>query len=343
MRKLVWAGGFIVLAGLAGIWMLRGPSGSDPRAQASDSPNWQEVEAPPGTVTLAHGAAKRMGLEVTVLKPVRHAEELRTNAVVLPAQGLANLAAAYVAETEKLAVARASLAVARSEYERQNKLYKENQTTSLKALQAARGALASSQAETSGARRQLQLDALDVEQQWGPVLRKWMVAHAPAFERILHQREWLVQLTLGAGSGGRRPDTVRLLAPAGATVTARLLSAFPQTNPVIQGLNFLYVIPARPGFAPGLNLVAEIPVGRPRRGVVLPAGAVVWSGGEAWAYKETAANRFQRLIVSTDAPVSGGWFVTTGFSPGDRVVTRATEELFSAETQPAGGGEGDDD
>ncbi len=112
----------------------------------------------------------------------------------------------------------------------------------------------------------------------------------------------------------------------------------------MQGLNFIYIIPARPGFAPGLNLSAELPIGAARRGVVIPASAVVWSAGQPWAYKQIAPNRFLRLAIPTDAATGDGWFVTTGFAPGDRVVTQGAEELFSAGTQPAskgGGGEED--
>jgi hypothetical protein len=79
--------------------------------------------------------------------------------------------------------------------------------------------------------------------------------------------------------------------------------------------------------------------------VVVPEAAVIWTAGQAWAYRETASGEFERVRVSTAEPVGTGWFVTTGFAAGDRVVTRAAEELFSAETQPASGGgdAGDDD
>jgi hypothetical protein len=350
MRKLVWVGVVGILAGSAAGWALYRPSDRDPRpaarAKASDVDS-SPAQPAPRTVTLDPDAVKDMGLAVTVLKPVRHAPQLHTTAVVLSPQGLATLSATYVAETETLAVARANLAMARNEYHRQKILYGEDQTTSLKALQAARSAQASSQAQTSAAQTQLHLDALAVEQQWGPVLAKWLIARSPTFERILDEREWLVEVTLGASAGHMPPETIRLLVPSGSAVSARLISSLPQTNPVIQGLNFLYVIPGRTGFAPGLNLAAEIPAGPARRGVVVPTAAVVWSSGQAWAYKETAPGRFERLLVSTGAPVAGGWFVTAGFASGDQVVTSAAEELFSAETQPTtsggGGDDGDDD
>jgi hypothetical protein len=349
MRKLVWVGIAGILAGSAAGWTLRRPAAVDPpraaQAQAPDEDSSSSQPAP-STVKLDPDAVKSMGLAVTVLKPARHVPQLQTTAVVLSPQGLAALSAAYDADAGKLAVARANLAVARNEYQRQNLLYHDDQTTSLKMLQAARGALESSRAQTNAAQTQLHLDTLNVEQQWGPVLGKWLLGRQPELRRILAGREWLVELTLDASAKHLPPSTILLTTPSGSQISARLISSFPQANPVIQGLNYVYAIPAMPGFAPGLNLAAEIPAGAMQRGVVIPASAVVWSAGEAWAYKQTASGQFQRLPVSTDAPVADGWFVTAGFAPGDRVVTRAAEELFSAETQPSsssGGDEGDDD
>lgn len=344
MKKLVGLAVLAILAATA-VWVFRRPSVRDSRpasnAAGSDPPA-HSVNDAPDAVTLPRRAARRMGLRVTVLKPARHAEALKTTAVVLSPRGLARLDAAYVAESEKLGVARANLAFARNEYKRQRVLYRADQTTSLKALQSAHEALVTSQAQTRNDRSQLQIDALDVDQSWGPVLQKWLVARSVAFRSILRQREWLVQLTLSGRAARLRPETVRLVSPSGVVVTGRYLSSFPKSNPLIQGLNYLYVIPARTGFAPGLDLAAEVPAGPMLRGVVIPSAAIVWTGGEAWAYKQVAPSQFLRLPVSTSEPVPGGWFVTRKFAPGNRVVTHAAEELFSTETQPAGGA-GDDD
>ena len=343
MKKLISVAVLGILAGVAGGWALHGPANRDPRpakaAQIQDT-NSSPAEKASGTFALNPDAVKSMGLDATVLRPVRHAPQWRTNAVVLSPQSLSALSAAYVTDAKDLAMARANLAVARNEYQRQNVLYRENQNTALKTLQAARGALASSRAQMSAASLQLRLAALAAEQQWGPVIGKWLASRSPALQKILNQQEWLVEVTFGANAPSRAPQFVRLLAPSGSLVSARLISTFPQTNPTIQGLNFLYMIPALPGFAPGLNLVAEAPAGPARSGVVIPTSAVVWSQGQAWAYKEVASGRFARLPVATDEPVTDGWFVTTGFVPGDRVVTRAAEELFSAEALSAGGNQG---
>lgn len=346
MRKIIVATAVGILVGLAAGWAFHWPDGADPQVDASAAAQAAPASAKApsfGSVTLTRDDAERMGLALETLKPAWHAPQVQTTAVVLSPSSMAQLTAAYVTDRRDLAVATANLAVARNEYQRQNALYRADQTTSLKALQAARGTLEASQAQITAARRQLQLDTAALEQQWGPVVREWLVAGSPTLEEILGQQAWLVNVTIASSEAPNAPAAIRLLAPSGAAVSGRFVSAFPQVNPVVQGLNYMYLIPARAGFAPNLSLVAELPVGRARKGVVIPAAAVVWSAGQAWAYKQTAPNRFQRLLVSTDEPAAGGWFVATGFEAGERIVTRGAEELFSAETQPASGGGGDED
>ena len=352
MKKTIAAAALGILGGIAVGWAFRRPPKPDPRPAAqsqiadADSRGATAHSAPgnAGIVQVSAQGAQRMGIAVATLTPSRHAREMRAGAIVFSAQGLATLAGTYVTDTRDLALARVNLGVAEKEYRRQTTLYRSNEATSLKSLQAAQGVVETNRAQMIAARRQLRLDRAAAEEQWGGTVARWLVAESPQLSQILEQKEWLVEVTLT----GRRADSparsARFVVPSGAAVYGRYVSSFPQSNPVIQGLNFLYVIPARPGFAPGLTLVAQLPEGRLRNGVVIPEPAVVWADGQAWAYKETGTNRFERLRVSTAEPVSGGWFVTTGFVAGDRVAIRGAEELYSTETQPAGGGaKGDDD
>ena len=356
MKKMIAAAALGILGGIAVGWAFHQPPKKDPQlaprmqatAQvANANSSGRDMPVDPdgaGAVQVSAQGARRMGIAVVTLRPSLQAREMRAGAIVLSAQGLATLAGTYVTDTRDLALARVNLGVAQKEYRRQTTLYRSNEATSLKSLQAAQGAVEANRAQMVAARRQLRLDRAAAEERWGGTVAQWLVAGSPQLTRIMEQKEWLVEVTLT----GRRADSparsARFVAPSGGAVFGRYVSSFPQSNPVIQGLNFLYAIPARPGFAPGLTLIAQLPAGRLRSGVVIPESAVVWADGEAWAYKGTGTNRFERLRVSTAEPVSGGWFVTTGFVAGDRVAIRGAEELYSTETQPASGGaKGDDD
>jgi hypothetical protein len=76
-----------------------------------------------------------------------------------------------------------------------------------------------------------------------------------------------------------------------------------------------------------------------REGVIVPESAAVWWEGRAWIYRQTGATTFARQEISTGDPVSGGWFVTSALSPGDKVVTTGGESLLSTELGSQASGE----
>jgi hypothetical protein len=80
-----------------------------------------------------------------------------------------------------------------------------------------------------------------------------------------------------------------------------------------------------------MNLSVFLASGRLERGVIIPAGAVVWSQGTAWCYVEESPGKFVRTAVQTSNPVSAGWFVTASIDPNARVVTSGAQTLLSEE------------
>jgi len=156
-----------------------------------------------------------------------------------------------------------------------------------------------------------------------------------------------IQTATLAGSGFAEPKTVSLELPGGGRRQATLVSAFSRLDPRIQGRSFLYRASGQPGLSPGLNLMARLPVGNSLQGVVIPASAVVWSEGKAWAYAQVSPERFSRSPVATDIPVENGFFAAQGFSPGAKIVTVGAQALLSEEmllhSQGSGEGGGDVD
>jgi hypothetical protein len=141
----------------------------------------------------------------------------------------------------------------------------------------------------------------------------------------------LVQITLPSNADFEAPKNILLELAGKADAKASLISVFPRVDPRIQGRSFLYRTPAQPGFAPGISLVAHLPVGNLTRGVIVPLSAVLWSEGRTWVYQQTAPNRFVRRALSTDIPMDQGFFVAQGLSSGDKVVTRGAQALLSEE------------
>ncbi len=86
------------------------------------------------------------------------------------------------------------------------------------------------------------------------------------------------------------------------------------------------------GLRPGMAVAAHLtPPGKARKGVVIPRSAVVRLNGKAWAYVQTADDKFTRREVSTADPTTQGWFVTTGWKEDERVLTAGAQTLLSEE------------
>ena len=104
----------------------------------------------------------------------------------------------------------------------------------------------------------------------------------------------------------------------------------------MQGSAFIYRTEAP--IATGSNIAAYLPTARQTtRGVLIPAGAIVWYGGQPWAYLQISAERFGRYPVAQNSPMQGGVFMTEGFKPGQRIVIRGAQLLLSEELLPQPG------
>jgi hypothetical protein len=262
----------------------------------------------------------------------------------LSVQDLAAFRNGYVAALSQIEKNRVDIEVARKQYARVKTLFESDQNISAKALESAEGNLRALETEQHAAEQQLQLQGSVAEQQWGGVVAKWAVDGSPELDRILGMREVLIQVTLPFDRNYAAPKTILVEVPGRNRAEAGLISAFPRVDPRIQGRSYLYSAAVQPDFTPGVNLVSHLAVGDSTRGVVVPSSAVVWSEGKAWAYLQTSARQFSRREVPTELPVDAGYFVRTGFSAANKVVTRGAQSLLSEEALLEGyGGGGDSD
>ena len=70
----------------------------------------------------------------------------------------------------------------------------------------------------------------------------------------------------------------------------------------------------------------------------MPDSAVVWWEGQAWIYRQPAAespspeaDQFVRRHIPTDAPLASGWFISKAESTDEPVVTAGAQLLLSEE------------
>jgi hypothetical protein len=316
---------------------------TQPASQAAAQDEEQQAEGggPPAsplngpkTVALSPDAQARIGVRVATLAAMSAQKRITAAAIVLSAQDLVGMRNAYAAAQATVEKAQVNLGVTQKEYARLQTLYQDNQNVSQKELQSAEAARGSDAIDLRSARQQLALEASLVRQKWGSVVTKWVEDPSPALDGVLAQSEMFVEVSLADGQAIRAPSTVWLTLPNGEERRATYVSPLPQVDPRIQGTSLLYSTPAAPGLAPGLTLIAQLPVGRRMRGVVVPASAVVWSDGVAWIYAQTAPGRFARRPLATDFPMNNGYFVVKGFSAGERVVISGAQLLLSEELSP---------
>ncbi len=142
---------------------------------------------------------------------------------------------------------------------------------------------------------------------------------------------------------GETPARALALPVGGDRVPARLVGPAPEADPVTRRPVYLYrAARTWPGAAPGVPLTALVATpgssaaegavtGARAARVVVPDSAVVQWEGLAWAYRRRGPGQFERVRVSTDRPVAGGWLSGAPLAAGDSVVRRGAEELLSEE------------
>lgn len=232
--------------------------------------------------------------------------------------------AALVSLQSDLVAAQAALHASQPEYERLKKLSAQD-NASVRAL------------ETAAAQMKHDQGALDTAEARLAAAASRAVPDKPAdfFESLAKQESVLVRLDLPAGESVAEDPTGALLTAPGTTqpVAASFLGRAAATDPQVQGAGFIFVVTNAPAaLAPGLSTTGALQLpGKPANGVIVPDDAVVRSEGHAWIYIQTADTAFTRREISPDRSTAGGWFVTKGAAPGDKVVVIGAQTLLSEE------------
>jgi hypothetical protein len=326
---------------IAGIVLLRAFSQmrKDPPDPEKEEEQEEAIRTPSRTVVrngqtilrLSAEDQSRSGIETIQPKPARVQQEVTAPAVVLDVQDLVSFAANYASAQASLRKAENNLTVSQPEYERLKNLYAKQQNVSAKAFQAAEGMFNNDQTDVGTARRNLDFQLAAVRQTWGDEIAETVASGGAPLDRILSRQDMLVQVTLPADDPVMAAAEVSLELPNQRRAIGKLVSRFPRVDPRIQGASFLYVTSAQGVLAPGLNLVAHVAAGPSVAGVIVPSPAVVWLNGKPWVYEQTAANEFTRRAISTEHPVAGGFLVSQGLLPGERIVQGGAQALLSEE------------
>jgi hypothetical protein len=286
-------------------------------------------------VTLSEQAQKTSGIATQTLSSAMHQAERVSYGSVVGIEALTDLRARYLAARAEAGVVRASIANTQQDYQRLQALNRDNRNVSDRAVQAAESAWKADEARLTAIETQAAGIRDGLRQQWGETLAKWAMGEAAGpIAKLLSQEEVLVQITLPYDDV--QPETLAGIRIAvagghGKAVAATYVSPSPQTDSTIQGRTYFFRAPAHELRA-GMRVEARISAqGKKAEGVIVPASAVVWYAGKAWAYRKEGEDKFLRTLVSTAQEADDGWFNTGGFKEGDQVVTSGTQLLLSEE------------
>lgn len=283
------------------------------------------------TITLGPSVQRAAGIVARRLTNAPQRKELSAYGTVIDLQRLTDLDNRYENATAQLAIAKAKLAASETAYQRARRLYGANKVISAAQYQTAEAAYLVDRATVAAAQSQLHTLAVTAQQDWGPVLGRAVVGDAPLMQHLIARQLVLVQATLPAGRRlSAAPNGATAQAADGRLVPLDFVSDAPKTDPRLQGLSFYFTAPADSGLLPGMNAVVVVPSGKAVEGALLPQTAVVWQGGQAWAYFRTGADTFARRPIATGWRAPGGYIVT-GVPDGAAVVTAGAQMLLSAE------------
>jgi hypothetical protein len=272
------------------------------------------AEGEPGRVTLAPEVVAAAGIETVRVERVTATPDVEAFGRVLDPLPL-------VEALHARAAARSAAAVAAAEYERVERLHRQDQNASTRDVETARVALDRARVELADASARVALV-------WGSGLDADALA-----DDLVAGRAAIVRIDLPAGEHVVSPPATVSLAPLARPdqlVRARVLGPAPTTDPQLQGDAYLALVAeGRP--AVGTALRAAVPrQAEPLTGVGVPRAAILWSEGRAIVYVETSPGVFERRDVTLVAPLAGGSLVSDGVAAGDRVVTSGAAQLLSS-------------
>jgi len=331
----------IVLAAIAG-WLLGSGKSNPPARQAAPQPTATPVAIVNGITVVTMDTATQIqnGIRADALTSSENRTGITAYGTVLDLQPLIDLRTRYAAGLADTDAAGAALAAAQQEYRRSLALYQDNQNVSLKSYQAAQAAYRSDQARAQATALKLQNIRAAMRQQFGTTLTRWALgSRSPEFDRLLNRQEVLLRITVPLDEGITAPARIKIDANDKQRLPAQLVSPSPQSDPVIQGSAFIYRAAAP--LASGTLVAAYLPTAKhAAHGILIPADAIVWYGGQPWAYVQINATQFARYRVAEQSPMRGGFFVTRGFKADQRVVVSGAQLLLSEELKPPPGGSG---
>jgi hypothetical protein len=290
-------------------------------------------------VTLDQAAQKFSGVEVAALATASSPTEYLAYGTAFDIQPLIDAHTRHSTSQAELDAAQATVDAVLREADRDRVQYAENRGISLSELETAQSAATSAKAKLQVALANLQFAQASALQQFGAPLAHWVTtADSPELRKILSREDVLLRVVVPLGVNLTAPEKITVdsgepSSAASGHEAAHLISVSPQTDPAMQGRTYFYRTSA--DLPIGSKVIAYLPAGdETASSVFVPGDAIVWFGGQPWAYTQLGVDRFARRPVAEKSPRDGGFLVNAGFKAGEVVVTHGAQLLLSEEQRP---------
>jgi hypothetical protein len=279
----------------------------------------------PKTISVDAAAQARFGIMIATLQGATAPNGLTTSARVLDPGSLLQL-------DSELAAAAASFAASRAEALRMRRLFSEDRTVSARAVEAASAQEQTDLQRVNAARRQLALE-------WGGGLADLTARRrADLLNDLARSRAELVRVEIPTGvSIPRAGSSIEVRGSSESAVfSGAVLGSLPTADARLQTRGVLVELKGDAARLPiGQMLSAEVPAvdtATGVTGVVLPRSALLRRDSRVWVYVQTSPATFVRREVHDYHPTVAGWFVSSGFAPGDRIVAAGAAALLGVES-----------
>jgi hypothetical protein len=227
--------------------------------------------------------------------------------------------------------ARAAEDVSKVSLERVEKLFASGELVAGKDVQAARAQQVSDKAALQALEDRLVLE-------WGPWFSGKSAEESNQLAtELLAGRRSIIKVTIPRSDAvAAKPLAARLHAFGAEKKELRCTVILPAlaVDAAYQAQSYIGVIDNKDAPLPvGLSLSGAMELeGKPREGVLVPQDAVVFYLGCAWIYRKSGDDEFERLRLSTETAVDGGWFLEGDDLKPDDFVIQGAQSLLSQET-----------
>ncbi|HQT79325.1 MAG TPA: hypothetical protein PLD10_19935 [Rhodopila sp.] len=311
------------------------------------------AHAADGPVTLAPDAIAAGHVELTQLTLEHRTATLTAFGQVLDPTVLISLSAQLLEARAQTAAAEAKQSLARTNADRAAKLFHAERNISTADLQSAESAARVAAAEVEVAKaRQGALEAT-IRAGWGAALAPAIQTGGKPLPALRAGSACLIQAVLPFGHTlPAAPAAASATTADHQTLALTLIGPSARLPDGAAGQAFLY-LGAAPGCPPiGMPLQIGLPDGPDRKGVFVPASAVVWRSAQAIVFQADGRNSFRPTAIDTAFPQGTGYFVpatpNASLQPGTSIVVRGAALVLSESQLPAqkaapAAGDDDDD